>query len=100
MSCIIESAKQRAVETAEALGLSLPPLMNQYCQGCNTFHIIDLSDVCDQRYGRAPVDLPKREKLETWYRREYCHVCHAYHNRDGVCGGARDVQEWADKPMK
>lgn len=99
MSCVKDTAKARLVQAAELTGMSLPPMINQHCPSCGTFHIIDLSDVCDQRFGRAPVDIVKSDKPIKWELKKYCQVCHAYHNSDGYCGGVRDVENWADEPM-
>lgn len=96
----METAKAKAVEVSNALGIGLPPIMNQHCPECNTFHMIDLSDVCDQRFGRAPVDVPKSEKPSTWYERKYCEVCSAYHNKDGYCPGPRENIDWSNKVMR
>lgn len=102
MSCIVQdgSAIEKARSVAEMIGASLPPLIQQFCEGCNQWHAIETGEFGDMRYRRPPVDLPKKEKPDTWYERKYCHECHAYHNKDDRCGGVREAEDWSKKEWR
>ena len=84
---------------ANAMGVSIPPLVNEFCGECHAWHMIDTGDQGDPRYGLPPVDVVKKDKPDVWKPRTYCHTCHAYHNEDGRCGGAREAVDWAQKEI-
>ena len=98
MSCILQGGS-RAVEAAKFLGVSLPPMLNEFCNPCGKWHMIIIpAEHSDQRFGRPPVDVLVQE-ADTYKDKPYCHTCHAYHKQGEYCGGKREVQNWEDKQI-
>lgn len=86
-------------EVAVAMGVSIPPIVNEFCNDCGQYHMMETGDQGDPRFGLPPVDVAKKEKPDTWAPRQYCQTCHAYHNSDNRCGGHREAIDWAAKVM-
>lgn len=102
MQCIRTDPEHHARrgQVAASLGVSIPPVVNEFCNACGQWHMMQTGDQGDPRFGLPPVDAPpKKDKPDAWFPRSYCQVCHAYHNSDGRCAGPREVQEWASKEM-
>ena len=103
MSCcklVDTESMNRRVEIAKALGMSLPQFINEFCQECSQWHTIQIPEEhCDHRFGLPPIEVPQSAKSETYIERRYCSVCHAYHNKDNRCGGAREAQDWETKEI-
>ena len=102
MACILKDQEliTRRIEVAKALNLSLPPMMNDFCQECSQWHAIQIPEEhCDQRFGRPPADVPVKPEGDKYFDRKYCDMCHAYHNRDNLCPGGRQLQDWDKKEI-
>src|SRR3990167_6633465 len=104
MGCILadSEAMSRRVEVAKALGMSLPPLINEFCGECGQWHTIQIpEEYCDQRFGAGvtTVDAPVKSEPDKYVDRRYCQTCHAYHNADNRCAGPRQVQNWEMKEL-
>jgi len=99
MACIKTDPQhhQNRADVAATLGVSIPPVVNEFCNDCGAYHMMETGEQGDSRYGLPPVDVAKKEKPDTWQPRAFCHTCHAYHNADNRCGGPRDATEWKDK---
>ena len=99
MNCIRNDPAhhQARGEVAAAMGVSIPPIVNERCDACGTWHMMETGEQGDPRFGLAPADVAKKEKPDTWFPRTYCETCHAYHNSDGRCGGPRESVEWDQK---
>ena len=101
MPCILEggAALKDMSEVGEALGMSLPPMVNKFCEPCNSWHVIETGEYGDQRYGMTPVDVTMKREPEKFKDRTYCHTCHAYGHPSGVCPGERVFEDWGKKEI-
>ena len=102
MSCILGDGGfiSRRKEIADHLGMSLPPLLTEFCEACTQWHTLQVpEDQCDMRFRMTPADVPAQVEPEKYFPKSYCKVCHAYHNRDGRCGGSREAEDWEKKEI-
>lgn len=99
--CILTSAEGKAhranmAAAAEAVGSSIMPRINQFCEACGTQHTVEMEGpAVDKNYGSPPVDVhltPGEEKeYQSYQHNSYCGECSSYHGI-GKCPGHRISQ--------